>query len=1361
MNHAAPRPAEIPQKVILRMDRRPRGERATHAIRSGDSPHRLRKLDICGILYYMAETALREYLIEIDRLIERNQLDEAIAHSRYILQIYPKNLKTYRLLGKAYLEAKRFGDAADIFQRVLSAAPDDFISHIGMSIVREDEGNLDAAIWHMERGFETNPANPAIQQELRRLIGRRDGVEPNKVHLTRGALARMYAQGELYTQAIAEVRSALQEESDRPDLEVLLAEMYWRTDQRVEAAEISSRVLEKLPFCLEANRIMAAALQTQGKVDEAATYHRRLASLNPYAAYVESAITDPEMIDPSSIQIDKLDWTPGQPLPAAEPGQPDWAASLGIELDTEEEGLEPLASEVPDWLKSEPDVTPEAAPSEDLEVEASPAPPEPTAMERGEIPDWMEEAGWEEGTGAPEETPVRFSDEELSSLEAGGPVAEGDALPADIPDWLKGVAPSELDTSGEAEAAIPEPDLGLPDWISEPAEGAELTAAPPGEDEDQAEILEEAVAGIEKAPEDEPQVTEPEDLPRWLEEGEPGATDTISSWLGDRKSEDISAPEETPDWKTDAEEPAALAEGEAVEAEEEFPTSAEEPPAWLSGLAEAAQDPTSTEEELADLRRRVERVEPEYESEAPEGAPAAPETEAPDWLREIAERLPDVPGGETPDAEELAAVAEGPEEPSDAPLGPVPEVGEPGLDETEAFGEEVEPEAPADAADWLSKLAEAEPAEALPADEVPDWFDELPEEGVGDDTEAVPAEEIPDWLKDLGQPEVAGESPELEAPDWIEEFEQEIIQEAEQEPDFEGALDWLREPAQDVSPEPEPEEVEAPTESPVAELEIQELAPPEAAEEADIGLPPSPEQALQAQDVAEMDEDEVFKWLEGLAARQGASEEELVTPPEERPEEAPFTVEATTAPALEDLPLPEEPEESLEWLERLAETRGIDADVSLEATSEGAESPDEAVEVPEWLDRMAAEFPSAEIGPTPETEEDLATWMASDKAEGIAEPEVTDLPPFGPSEDEELAEQYPQPVAELDQAPDETRPAPEEPSEAVAEGEPGIPSEPGEMVFEPFEPSAAPPEADIEPRLRAEETLDRQMAPEEAEAPEEPGVDQAPFEEPEWLGRGAEVVDEEPEPTEEPVTMPEWLRTPAEEAQPPTEEAPATEPISEVEPQVGEPAEPPQVEEELVAEVEEFEAAPIPEPETAEPAAMAEEIEAAPSKAAEAFEPLERARQALTAGELPEASRQYAELIKDELELDAVIGDLEAAVDREPEAAALWQVLGDAYLKVDRTSDAIKAYGQGMQATEVLQSARQALAAGDLERAAARYSVLVKRKKDLDTLTDDLELALEKDPGMPTLWQILGDAYMKQDRVSEAIEAYRRGMEAV
>ncbi|MBS3751535.1 MAG: tetratricopeptide repeat protein, partial [Anaerolineales bacterium] len=81
----------------------------------------------------MAKISLRSYIREIDSLVDQERFDEAIAHCRHILSQFPKHIDTYRLLGKAYLERNQNSNAADIFQRVLSAIPDDFVSHIGMS----------------------------------------------------------------------------------------------------------------------------------------------------------------------------------------------------------------------------------------------------------------------------------------------------------------------------------------------------------------------------------------------------------------------------------------------------------------------------------------------------------------------------------------------------------------------------------------------------------------------------------------------------------------------------------------------------------------------------------------------------------------------------------------------------------------------------------------------------------------------------------------------------------------------------------------------------------------------------------------------------------------------------------------------------------------------------------------------------------------------------------------------------------------------------------------------------------------------------------------------------------------------------
>src|SRR5512135_3469938 len=249
----------------------------------------------------MAIIPLRAYNREIEGLIDSGQLDEAVAHCRHILTTYPKYIATYRLLGKAHLEQQRISDATDVFQRVLSAVPDDFISNVGMSIIREDENNLDASIWHMELAYEAQPANIAIQDELRRLYGRRDGMQPPKVRLTRGALARMYAKGGLFDQAIAELRAAIAEDPNRPDLQLLLAQMFFQTSQRVEAVDACVNILKKMPLCLEANRILAVSLPEAENSEVVRNSRQLVISMDPYYAFAESEAISSDQVPDTAV----------------------------------------------------------------------------------------------------------------------------------------------------------------------------------------------------------------------------------------------------------------------------------------------------------------------------------------------------------------------------------------------------------------------------------------------------------------------------------------------------------------------------------------------------------------------------------------------------------------------------------------------------------------------------------------------------------------------------------------------------------------------------------------------------------------------------------------------------------------------------------------------------------------------------------------------------------------------------------------------------------------------------------------------------------------------------------------------------
>lgn len=464
----------------------------------------------------MANISLREYIRKIENLIDNGQIDQAIGHCKHILQMYPKHIDSYRLLGKALLEKQKYGDASDIFQRVLSSVPDDFISHIGMSIIREDENNFDAAIWHMERAFEVQPSNKAVQDELRRLYTNRDGIAPPKIRLTRGALVRMYTRGELYNQAIAEIWAALSEDPNRVDLEVVLARIYFLLGQKVEATETCSKLISKLPFCYEANKILTEILPGTAREEDEKIFRQRVIDMDPYFQYVNEKTLATADVPDSHIVIDLLDWDPGSIVD----DQPDWAQSIGFALDHEgstaedlsnwlddsvshsnetsayESGSEtelPIKAESQDdflsWLEDS-DRQPNETITEESEVVSEPpitddslgdvfnlderqdesseiSFPMDDSEENKEIPTWIKDAGWEvskdedgdleKGFTIP---PILPDHDEILSSEADNLLEnrlkdeenEDEIHPAEIPDWLQKIVPSEISINIPEEA---------------------------------------------------------------------------------------------------------------------------------------------------------------------------------------------------------------------------------------------------------------------------------------------------------------------------------------------------------------------------------------------------------------------------------------------------------------------------------------------------------------------------------------------------------------------------------------------------------------------------------------------------------------------------------------------------------------------------------------------------------------------------------------------------------------------------------------------------------------------------------------------------------------------------------------------
>ncbi len=956
----------------------------------------------------MAKVSLRSYNRDIEALIENEQVAEAVAHCQHILKTFPKHLETYRLLGKAYLEARRYADAADIFQRVLMAVPDDFVSHVGMSIIRDDEKKLEEAIWHMERAFEAQPSNAAVQSELRRLYGRRDGMEPPKVRMTRGALAHMYVRGQLYSQAIAEIRAVLADEPQRVDMQTLLAKAYFFGGQRAETIELCTTLLKKYPYSFDANRTMVEILPGTGRAESTQVYRHRVNQLDPYAAFATGSIFELAAVPDAAINLERLEYEPGQ----AELLESGWASSLGITLESERPDAPPA------WL---------TASSED-EEEKPPALPEATLNKSEDIPEFLREAGWKPSTGEFKEGPMDLGEEDED---------EGAELfPADIPDWLQNMAPEapEPEQADQADleflstARPPDQTEDIPDWLKNiaPVEATEPAMRhAPDEDAtpDWLNLGEEPALEAEAEPESESpaQGSAPAG-------GVGEGSLEIPDWLGEMPSMEQAATPEEPV------EPAAPAAGGVAG----LGTSADEQDAALAWLESLAAKQGASEDELL--------VKPEERLDS-----------APEWVDKFQA------------AAETQAEPEQPEIPAETEI---PDwVGEPAATDEPVQAEAREAEQP-------------EQVEAPAETEIPDWVGELPgaEQPAEMGEPAAPEAELPSWLTE----ELEAETPELSGgPGQTKLFE------TEEEPSS-----LVEEPAPEASALEDTQKTRVA--GPAAGAEI-----PEIAAEAPVPSEAAAEQ-VPGPGTTEDEQAAALAWLESLAAKQGASEEELLVKPEDRRESAPEWVgqvqaeagqAATEEPEAEWPPVEAEAEETPDFSSLPSfeeETEPPLAEVRPEAAPQAAGPEDDLAD---WLKELDRAEEAESLPPSAEEPEVSFEWLKEDQAASEELGSVTDWLHSLDEQEKPATEAQAAPVEET-QAPElptwleEESPARAGMDEDLpdwlrgeeAEVEKPTPTAPAE-----WQPEAEPPVAEEEPAPSSFEV--------ETPAPE-PTQPEAPLEEP-------------------------------------------------------------------------------------------------------------------------------------------------------------------------------------------------------------------------------------------------------------------------
>ena len=77
----------------------------------------------------------------------------------------------------------------------------------------------------------------------------------------------------------------------------------------------------------------------------------------------------------------------------------------------------------------------------------------------------------------------------------------------------------------------------------------------------------------------------------------------------------------------------------------------------------------------------------------------------------------------------------------------------------------------------------------------------------------------------------------------------------------------------------------------------------------------------------------------------------------------------------------------------------------------------------------------------------------------------------------------------------------------------------------------------------------------------------------------------------------------------------------------------------------------------------------------------------------------------------------------------------------------------------ILGSARSELSRSNIPGALQSYEKLIKKARFLEDVIFDLREALYRYPVEVSIWQALGDAYMRANRLQDALDAYTKAEE--
>ncbi|MBX7214023.1 MAG: tetratricopeptide repeat protein [Thermoflexales bacterium] len=233
-------------------------------------------------------------LQEAERLLREGEPRQALARCSDLLTSYPDAVRPLRLRAQAFDALSNFQRAAADYARVLEIIPTDVASMVNLALCLQDLHKHAEALTLARQALEYEPLN----DDALRLVEEGGEDVPERGRLLR--LRQKFEAGSV-RKAIAELSAVAETETDRPDLQQILAEWRARSDAPIAAAETCQRLLDDQPDCLVAHALLTQSWARAGAEVLAIEHRLACARLDPDFRALQTALPATPILAPIDV----------------------------------------------------------------------------------------------------------------------------------------------------------------------------------------------------------------------------------------------------------------------------------------------------------------------------------------------------------------------------------------------------------------------------------------------------------------------------------------------------------------------------------------------------------------------------------------------------------------------------------------------------------------------------------------------------------------------------------------------------------------------------------------------------------------------------------------------------------------------------------------------------------------------------------------------------------------------------------------------------------------------------------------------------------------------------------------------------